>query len=382
MQWAELVLEYVEALAWPVVVGGALFAFRVQIASKIKDLTGVRTAIGEAKFDREAKELEEKVDRAAARQEDRLPVAGPQPGPEPGGPEPGGPEPGGPEPGGPEPGGPEPSGPEPSGPEPSGPEPSGPEPSGPEPGPSEPSDHEDDPLSDEELTAAFEQDLAAREAWDSDFRTFQAVSRAREQLTTPPDFGTARDVATSSPNAAVMLAYAEVEKVARAAWTVAHMESSTPRTGMTTLVREVIPDAEFTQITRELSELRNRVAHGAGDVSTTGAFDFIAACERSSEVLVDNSLSRLRHPSRSQVLRRWADSFAYPDAERLGRPVLTAREVEVLNELARGAPISEIAAELVVSQNTVRTHVFSLYRKLGVNRRSDALVAARNLHLL
>jgi LuxR family transcriptional regulator, maltose regulon positive regulatory protein len=64
------------------------------------------------------------------------------------------------------------------------------------------------------------------------------------------------------------------------------------------------------------------------------------------------------------------------------RPMLSAREREVLNELARGATYADIAAELFVSENTVKTHVSSLYGKLAVARRSDALAVARNLHLL
>ena len=66
----------------------------------------------------------------------------------------------------------------------------------------------------------------------------------------------------------------------------------------------------------------------------------------------------------------------------LVRPSLSAREREVLNELARGATYADIAASLFVSENTVKTHVSSLYGKLAVSRRSEALAVARNLHLL
>jgi ATP/maltotriose-dependent transcriptional regulator MalT len=64
------------------------------------------------------------------------------------------------------------------------------------------------------------------------------------------------------------------------------------------------------------------------------------------------------------------------------RPLLSPREREVLNELARGATYADIAANLFVSENTVKTHVSSLYGKLAVSRRSEALAVARNLHLL
>ncbi len=63
-------------------------------------------------------------------------------------------------------------------------------------------------------------------------------------------------------------------------------------------------------------------------------------------------------------------------------PVLSPREHEVLNELARGATYGDIAATLFVSENTVKTHVSSLYAKLSAGRRSEALAVARKMHLL
>jgi LuxR family maltose regulon positive regulatory protein len=64
------------------------------------------------------------------------------------------------------------------------------------------------------------------------------------------------------------------------------------------------------------------------------------------------------------------------------RPVLSPRERDVLFELARGSTYADIAANLFVSENTVKTHVSSLYAKLSVNRRSDALATARSMQLL
>ena len=64
------------------------------------------------------------------------------------------------------------------------------------------------------------------------------------------------------------------------------------------------------------------------------------------------------------------------------RPSLSTREREVLNGLARGATYADIAADLFVSENTIKSHVSSLYGKLTVNRRSEALAVARSLHLI
>ena len=63
-------------------------------------------------------------------------------------------------------------------------------------------------------------------------------------------------------------------------------------------------------------------------------------------------------------------------------PSLSPRERDVLGELARGATYADIAGTLFLSTNTIKTHVSSLYLKLGVSRRSDALAVARSHHIL
>jgi LuxR family maltose regulon positive regulatory protein len=71
--------------------------------------------------------------------------------------------------------------------------------------------------------------------------------------------------------------------------------------------------------------------------------------------------------------------------EPLATPVietLTRKELEVLEHLAELLTTEEIASDMYVSVNTIRTHVRSILRKLGVSRRNAAVRRARELHLL
>ncbi len=70
-----------------------------------------------------------------------------------------------------------------------------------------------------------------------------------------------------------------------------------------------------------------------------------------------------------------------PDAETLVEP-LSERELEVLRHLNSYLSTPEIADRLVVSANTVRTHIKSIYGKLGVHGRSGAVKRASELGLL
>jgi NarL family two-component system response regulator LiaR len=61
------------------------------------------------------------------------------------------------------------------------------------------------------------------------------------------------------------------------------------------------------------------------------------------------------------------------------RSTLTDREWEVLDLVASGAGTEEIARTLVLSTETVRSHIKNLYRKLDVRSRDEAAEAARRL---
>jgi ATP/maltotriose-dependent transcriptional regulator MalT len=61
---------------------------------------------------------------------------------------------------------------------------------------------------------------------------------------------------------------------------------------------------------------------------------------------------------------------------------ITARELEILNLIARGLSNREIATELFVSENTVKTHCARAFNKLGAARRTQAVQRGKELGLL
>ncbi|MFJ8946051.1 LuxR C-terminal-related transcriptional regulator [Streptomyces sp. NPDC102395] len=147
-------------------------------------------------------------------------------------------------------------------------------------------------------------------------------------------------------------------------------------------------------VTVRATLVRAQAADAAGDPAR--------ACKLVAQALREARRELLRRPFlearpwirphlNSAALRPYAAGWLLPasastppdDADR--PPVveeLSGRERDVLARLAQMMSTEEIAADLYVSVNTVKTHLKSAYRKLSVNRRNDAVRRARELGLL
>ena len=83
-----------------------------------------------------------------------------------------------------------------------------------------------------------------------------------------------------------------------------------------------------------------------------------------------------------QVAALEAEIEAMPEAAGGGTSGLTRAELRLLPLLSTHLSFREIGERLFVSRNTIKTQAISVYRKLGVSSRSDAIARAAELGLV
>lgn len=82
----------------------------------------------------------------------------------------------------------------------------------------------------------------------------------------------------------------------------------------------------------------------------------------------------------TEIVKSLPSESRFPDPD--PGTLLTERELAVLEKLLQTPSATRIAAELVVSVNTVKTQLKSVYRKLGASNRDEAIAVALDRHLL
>ncbi|MEO3801908.1 response regulator transcription factor [Nonomuraea sp. B1E8] len=116
------------------------------------------------------------------------------------------------------------------------------------------------------------------------------------------------------------------------------------------------------------------------DALRAGASGFLLKRARPDELVQAVKLvaagESLLFPAAIRTLAGRRQETAFSPAKVPGIDRLTGREGDVLRLMTRGLSNHEIAAELVVSQETVKTHVGNVLAKLGARDRTQAVIAA------
>ncbi|MFA4915939.1 MAG: response regulator transcription factor [Syntrophales bacterium] len=81
-----------------------------------------------------------------------------------------------------------------------------------------------------------------------------------------------------------------------------------------------------------------------------------------------------------KILTKFLEKRKEDHNPRLYKSLLTSREIEILSMVSIGAKNEGIADKLFITPNTVKTHIYNIFKKIGVpNRLQAALWAAKNL---
>lgn len=131
-----------------------------------------------------------------------------------------------------------------------------------------------------------------------------------------------------------------------------------------------------------ISQIRKETPHARFIVLTTydGDEDIYRALKAGAKAYLLKGMTseelmmaiRSVHAGKSHIPPAIAERLA----ERMGSEELTPRESDVLEQIVSGKSNKEIAAELEISEATVKTHINSLLAKLGVTDRTQAATAA------
>jgi DNA-binding NarL/FixJ family response regulator len=147
------------------------------------------------------------------------------------------------------------------------------------------------------------------------------------------------------------------------------------------LIKHRLPDTSIVILAgyEEEEQLFQAMKVGASafcvrDVRADALIELIRRVDQGDYLMSDRVLAR------PQVTERVLKQFRELSAARVGvEPLfipLSAREVEILDHIARGYSNKEIAQALSISDQTVKNHITSVLRKLAVNDRTQAVIYA------
>lgn len=139
----------------------------------------------------------------------------------------------------------------------------------------------------------------------------------------------------------------------------------------TRLIKDAYPEINVMMLT--VYEDRDKIF----DALRAGATGYLL--KKSSAIKIIESITELANggsPMSGEIARKVFEFFTHPDKETDNDYTLTAREFDILKYLVAGDSYKMIAEHCFISIGTVRSHINSIYRKLAVNSKSEAVIKA------
>ncbi len=139
----------------------------------------------------------------------------------------------------------------------------------------------------------------------------------------------------------------------------------------TLLVKDRYPDINVMMLT--VFENRDKIF----DALRAGATGYLL--KKSSAIQIIEAITELANggsPMSGEIARKVLEFFTHPKAGKESEYTLSERELDILKRLVAGDSYKMIADHCFISIGTVRSHINSIYHKLAVNSKSEAVIKA------
>ena len=145
----------------------------------------------------------------------------------------------------------------------------------------------------------------------------------------------------------------------------------------TAMVKAKFPEINIMMLT--VYEDRNKVF----DALCAGATGYLL--KKSTAVQIIEAITELANggsPMTGEIARKVLEFFSKPIVTKNNEYALSVRELDILKCLVNGDSYKMIADACFISIGTVRTHINSIYKKLAVNSKSEAVIKAMKERLV
>lgn len=139
----------------------------------------------------------------------------------------------------------------------------------------------------------------------------------------------------------------------------------------TRLVKDRYPEINVMMLT--VFEDRDKIF----DALRAGATGYLL--KKSTAIQIIEAITELANggsPMSGEIARKVLEFFTHPESGKLNAYTLSERELEILRRLVEGDSYKMIGDHCCISMGTVRCHINSIYRKLAVNSKSEAVIKA------